>query len=144
MNKGNKKWAINKFLIKLGEVVVTVCCEQCSGKLLWLGLKYTNYEMFLCVESLFMLKTIPTSYSPTMIFSKNWKHISKIKWNPKIWAKIQIDFFCKKYFSDFFLVQNVFWNFKIQCVKNLKLFIFKIFHKPHFTNWPYAKIRCKI
>ena len=50
----------------------------------------------------------------------------------------------KKFFSDFLLVQNVFWNFKIQCVKNLKLFIFKIFHKPHFTKWPYAKIRCKI
>ena len=121
----------------------TVCCRYGSGKLFWLGLWFMNYERFLCVQSQFMLKTIPAWYWPTMIFSKNWKHISKIKWNPKIWAKIQIEFFCKKNFL-IFLVQNVFWNFKIQRVKNLKFFIFKIFHKPHFTDGPYAKIRCKI
>ena len=63
---------------------------------------------------------------------------------PKYGPKSKLNFFSKSFFSDFLLVQNVFWNFKIQCVKNLKIFIFKIFHKPHFKNWPYAKIRCKI
>ena len=110
----------------------TVCCEQCSGKLLWLGLKYTNYEMFLCVESLFMLKTIPTSYSPTMIFSKNWKHISKIKWNPKIWAKIQIEFFCRKFFFWFFFGSKCVLKLQDSMCKKFEIFYFQNFSQTSF------------
>ena len=77
-------------------------------------------------------------------FQKTENILVKSSEIPKYGPKSKLIFFSKKKISDFLLVQNVFWNFKIQCVKNLKFFIFKIFHKPHFTNWPYAKIRCKI
>ena len=77
-------------------------------------------------------------------FQKTENILVKSSEIPKYGPKSKLNFFSKFFFSDFLLVQNVFWNFKIQCVKNWKLFIFKNFHKPHFTKWPYAKIRCKI
>ena len=77
-------------------------------------------------------------------FQKTENILVKSSEIPKYGPKSKLNFFSKFFFSDFLLVQNVFWNFKIQCVKNLKIFIFKIFHKPHFKNWPYAKIRCKV
>ena len=46
----------------------TSCCRHSSDKFLWLGLLIMNYESFLCVQSEFMLKTIPAGYSLLVIF----------------------------------------------------------------------------
>ena len=46
----------------------TSCCRHSSDKFLRLGLLIMNYESFLCVQSEFMLKTIPAGYSLLVIF----------------------------------------------------------------------------
>ena len=55
----------------LMNALITACHRQCSDKFVWACLLCTNYERSVHIESLFMLKTIPACYSPTMIFSKN-------------------------------------------------------------------------
>ena len=46
----------------------TLCCGHGSAKFFCLGLLIMNYESFLCVQSEFMLKTIPAGYSLLVIF----------------------------------------------------------------------------
>ena len=50
------------------QYAATSCCRHSSDKFLWLGLLIMNYESFLCVQSEFMLKTIPAGYPLLVIF----------------------------------------------------------------------------
>ena len=95
----------------------------CSGFFLVTPLNDMFLERSWPIETEYLFKKIPAWHYLLVIFSKNWKYISKIIGNLKYGAKSKMEIFCKKFFMKFFMVQNVFWNFKNQ-YKNFWNFLF--------------------
>ena len=94
----------------------------CSGFFLVTPLNDMFLERSWPIETEYLFKKIPAWHYLLVIFSKNWKYISKIIGNLKYGAKSKMEIFCKNFFMKFFMVQNVFWNFKNQYKKFLQYF----------------------
>ena len=134
---GEKEESENgEMLIFLGTYIYHSLWMVCSGFFLVTPLNDMFLERSWPIETEYLFKKIPPWHYLLVIFSKNWKYISKIIGNLKYGAKSKMEIFCKKFFMKFFMVQNVFWNFKNQYNKFLEFFILKIFHKPDLNNSP--------